>query len=241
MSQAGLIDIEASMPTIPTSFDTDSGTAIPVVNVLEILGGTGLNTIGSGNTVTVILDVPVLVSSGGTGVITLADGGLMVGSGTGAVTSLGQATNGQLPIGSTGSDPVLKTLTAGAGVNITNTAGSITIAASAGGFTWNEETGTSTTMSVENGYIANNAGLVTLTLPATASVGEAVQVAGKGSGLFKIAQNAGQTIHFVASDTTTGAGGSLTALEQYATLELVCITADTDWIVIDSAGNFTVV
>ena len=46
------------------------------------------------------------------------------------------ATNGQLPIGSTGADPVLATLTAGTGISITNGAGSITIASS-GTFTLN--------------------------------------------------------------------------------------------------------
>jgi hypothetical protein len=67
-----------------------------------------------------------------------------------------------------------------------------------------------------------------------------MQVVGKGTGLFKIAQNAGQTIHIVASDTTTGVTGSLTAIERYAALELVCITANTDWAIMDSMGNFTV-
>ncbi len=167
MSQAGLIDVEAATPTIPTSFTTDSGTAIPVVNVLEILGGAGIDTSGSGNTVTI-------------------------------------------------------TVTAGA-------------------FSWNEETGTSATMVVENGYIANNAALVTLTLPATAALGEGVQIVGKGAGLFRIAQNAGQTIHFIDTDTTTGVAGSLTAVEQYAAMELVCITANTDFAVLDSSGNYTVV
>lgn len=47
-----------------------------------------------------------------------------------ALTALGAATNGQLPIGSTGTDPVLATLSAGTGITITNGAGSITIATS---------------------------------------------------------------------------------------------------------------
>tara|TARA_R110000796_G_scaffold229210_1_gene346453 strand:- start:646 stop:1917 length:1272 start_codon:yes stop_codon:yes gene_type:complete len=76
------------------------------------------------------LDVALPVESGGTGASTLTDGGVLLGSGTGAVTALGQATNGQLVIGSTGLDPVLATLQQGANISITNTAGGIEIAAS---------------------------------------------------------------------------------------------------------------
>jgi len=76
------------------------------------------------------LDTALPVSSGGTGAATLTDGGVLLGSGTGAITALGQATNGQLVIGSTGADPVLATLTGGANITVTNSAGGITIAAS---------------------------------------------------------------------------------------------------------------
>ena len=75
------------------------------------------------------LDTALPVASGGTGASTLTDGGVLLGSGTGAVTALGQATNGQLVIGSTGADPVLGTLTGGANITVTNTAGGISIAA----------------------------------------------------------------------------------------------------------------
>ena len=57
------------------------------------------------------LDTALTVANGGTGASTLTDGGVLLGSGAGAVTALGQATNGQLVIGSTGADPVLSTLT----------------------------------------------------------------------------------------------------------------------------------
>ena len=76
------------------------------------------------------LDTALPVASGGTGVSTLTDGGLVLGSGTGAVTSLGQATNGQLVIGATGADPVLATLTGGSNILITSGSGTISIAAS---------------------------------------------------------------------------------------------------------------
>lgn len=65
MSQAGLVDIEASHPQIPTSITTDSGTAIPIANNLELLGDTVANgtfpeptwTTASGKTVEVNVQV----------------------------------------------------------------------------------------------------------------------------------------------------------------------------------------
>ena len=76
------------------------------------------------------LDTALPVASGGTGAQSLTDGGVLLGSGTGAITALGQATNGQLVVGSTGADPVLATLTGGANITVTNSAGGISIAAS---------------------------------------------------------------------------------------------------------------
>ena len=53
-------------------------------------------------------------------------------AGGGSFGGIGPLTNGQLVIGSTGSVPQAQTLTAGAGIAITNAAGSITIAATGG-------------------------------------------------------------------------------------------------------------
>lgn len=67
---------------------------------------------------------PQPVDEGGTGASTLTDHGVLVGSGTSAITPLSAATNGQLLIGSTGADPSvaaptssdsLLTVTGGAG------------------------------------------------------------------------------------------------------------------------------
>lgn len=123
---AGSITIDAA-GSMATTYQTDSGSAVPALNILQIDGGTGLNTSGAGNTVTVNLDSPVLVANGGTGVTSLTDGGILLGSGSGAVTVTAQPTDGQLLIGSTGVDPVLATLTAGEGIDVTDAAGSITI------------------------------------------------------------------------------------------------------------------
>lgn len=97
--------------SIAAQFDTDAGTAIPVGNILNILGGTGMSTSGSSNTVTVTLSVPVTVSNGGTGATSLTQYGVLVGSGTAAVTITSPGTNGQVFLGATGADPAFGTLT----------------------------------------------------------------------------------------------------------------------------------
>jgi len=94
---------------------------------------------------------------------------------TSALSPLGVATNGQLPIGSTGANPVLATLTAGSGVTITNGAGSIEISATGSG-------GTITTIDGDTGSITGT----TVTIYAD-----------------NAAQNCGSSVLFVNSGTTS--------------------------------------
>lgn len=78
--------------------------------------------------------VPFTVSEGGTGASTLTDTSLLVGNGTSAVSALGAATDGQVPIGNTGSPPTLATLTEGTLGVIVNGPGTIAIGSGIG--TW---------------------------------------------------------------------------------------------------------
>ena len=70
---------------------------------------------------------PQVVAEGGTGLTTITDGGILLGSGTAAITPTAQPTNGQLIVGSTGVDPVLATITGDDGIDITNAGGSLTV------------------------------------------------------------------------------------------------------------------
>ena len=103
---------------------------VSVDNIASWIAGTAnevdITNDGDG-TITIGIVDPLIVSKGGTGVATLTDHGLLLGSGTGAITPLAVASNGQLPIGSTGADPTLATLSEGEGIDVTNAAGSITI------------------------------------------------------------------------------------------------------------------
>jgi hypothetical protein len=151
--------------------------------------------------------------------------------------------NGQVVIGRTGNTPVASTLTAGAGIAITNASGSITIASSAGGLglTW-QVVNTSFTASAGNGYIVLSGPGSSFTLPATAAVGNVIAfVANDTATTFSILQTAGKQIRFGNKLTTAGAGGSITSAEDGASLILVCTVANTNWSVIDSVGNFSIV
>jgi len=155
---------------------------------------------------------------------------------TGKVTA-----DGQLLIGSTAAPYIrVATLTAGGGIGITNGAGTITITNTGSAFPWTI-VAVNTALAVNNGYISNGGALLTHTLPGTAAVGDVIEIMGKGAGLFKIGQPAGVTIHYGGSATTTGVGGSLTSLNQYDTIQLKCLIANTDWSVTTASSNYTIV
>jgi hypothetical protein len=173
--------------------------------------------------------------------VTVTQHSLLIGGASNGITSL-VLTNGQIAIGNTGNDPSAATLTAGTGVSIVNAAGSITISAVGGGLTWTVVTGTTQAAATNNGYIANNAGLVTVTLPSTSNVGDIVAVTGINNATgWKVAQNAGNQIFFGNASTTSGTGGSLASTATRDTVFLVCMTANATWNVVGAVGNITVV
>lgn len=106
---------------------------------------------------------------------------------------------------------------------------------------WTDQSTTSVTMTVNNAYVADNASLVTLTLPSTAAFGSVFQIVGKGAGGWKIGQAASQLIHIGNQVTTTGTGGSLASSNQWDSVQLVCVTANTTFVVFSSMGNITYV
>lgn len=98
-------------------------------------------------------------------------------------------------------------------------------------------TGTSQAMAVNNIYIANNASQVTLTLPSTVAVGDNFNVVGLGAGGWKVAQNSGQTIRLLSTVSTSGTGGSVASTTQYDSLSIICVTANTDFRIINATST----
>lgn len=168
---------------------------------------------------------------------------ILVGAASNNLASLGAMTNGQMIIGSTGATPVIGTIAVGAGLAVATGAGTLTISLTGGGFTWTDATNASYTLAVQNGYVANRGTLVTFTLPATAVLGDEIEIVGKGAGGWLIAQNANQQINVGSSPSTVGVGGSVASTNQFDAITLVCITAgaSTIWSTSASMGNLTVV
>jgi hypothetical protein len=150
-------------------------------------------------------------------------------------------TNGQLLIGN-GTGYSLAVITGSGGITVTNGAGTIGISGSgAAGFNWVIESTTTRALLINQGVFANPVTLCTLTLPATSAVGDTIQISATGIGLCTIAQNAGQQMFTLSGDTTIGVTGSLTALIRYSCVTLICTVANTNWLVTQQSGAWTIV
>src|SRR6185503_17398449 len=118
-------------------------------------------------------NIPIEVTKGGTGSTTLTNHAVLVGATT-STTSLSVGSNGQVLVGSSAADPVFATLgSSDSSIAYTTGAGTLSLQVAGGGIvsTWTVVTGSSQTIAKAHGYISNNAGLITYTLPSTAAVG----------------------------------------------------------------------
>lgn len=156
-------------------------------------------------------------------------------SSTGVPTWLGPMTNGQLVIGSTSATPVATTLTAGAGIAITNGAGSITIASSGGGFTWSDTSGTVTAVAA-NGYFIT--GTTTSTLPASPNEGDTVKYIVDTTNILTITAAGTQLIRI--GTKVSASGGTAANTQRGDAVELVYRTVGTTWIAQDANGGWNV-
>lgn len=101
-------------------------------------------------------------------------------------------------------------------------------------FIWTTVTSTTQSLSVNQGYIANHASTqINFSLPSSSAVGDIIRIVGKGNGIFKISQGAGQQIFVGSASTTVGSTGSIAGTHAKDALALVCFTANTEWTMLD--------
>ncbi len=111
-----------------------------------------------------------------------------------------------------------------------------TLSTSSVGLSWNNSTATQSA-TANNGYVGTATTLTTITLPSTAAFGTIVEVVGTGTGLWRISQNASQSIKFGVATTATGTAGYLSATSQCDCVKLLCTSANTTFVVTSSIGN----
>lgn len=159
---------------------------------------------------------------------------------SGALNQLGPLTNGQIVIGSTGAAPVAASLTStGGSVTITAGAGSINLEASGASLSWSVVTTATTSIAASEGIFCNRGAGVTVTLPASAAVGDTFQVYAMNAGGFTINYGAGQSIRIGTSVSTT-TSGTLSSVNIGDHVEIICNVANTGFVANIKQGNLTV-
>lgn len=136
---------------------------------------------------------------------------------------------------------LLSLITAGTNISVSFVGGNLVIAGTGtAGIGWNHIITTSATMIAEAGYVADNAGLVTLTLPIVSAFGAIIYVQGFGAGGWKVAQNPGQQIRIGNAASTVGNTGFIASTNQYDSITLLCVVANTTFISLGGPeGNIT--
>jgi hypothetical protein len=158
--------------------------------------------------------------SAGAGTVTSITAGAGLSGGT--IT-----TSGTIALAAIPNNTILSNISGVTAVPIANSLSAIL------GTTWADETAATTTMVSNFGYTSDDGlTLVTFMLPVSSKIGDFVEINGKGSGGWSIAQGAGQQIQISPLATTLGVGGSLSSTGQYDNVRLRCLTANTIWTVV---------
>lgn len=176
-------------------------------------------------------------------VFTQVDANAIVGTFTSSTAYINSLTPNTALV-SSASDQVISSITTatelsyvhGATSNIQAQINAITV----GTFAWSVVT-VSTALVKSNGYFANSTSVLTFTLPTTAAVGDTFSISSMNTGLFTIAQNAGQSIRIGAVISTAGTGGSVVNTSIGDGLTIICNVVNTGFQVVPGyLGNFNV-
>src|ERR1700678_1730849 len=87
--------------------------------------------------------------------------------------------------------------------------------------TWINVTASPQALAINTGYIVQEAGNTSLTLPTVAPVGSIIEIANNSLNTWTLNQNAGQHVIFLSSVSTIGTGGSVVSLQNGTYLKLL--------------------
>lgn len=184
--------------------------------------------------------------------LTTANNGVLLTS-AGGVPSIGTAT---VPVGGTGgtSFTAYAVITGGTtstgnlqSVASVGTAGQVLTSNGAGalptfqnviGNAWIDQTSSPVTLVANSAYISDTVGLLTFNVPATVAQGVEFEIAGFGSGGWLVRFNTGQVGNL--NSTATSSAGSFASTSRYDTIKLLCVVANTTFVVLRSSGSITV-
>lgn len=239
-SGSGTINIEAGA-SVPTSFVTNSGTATPAANILQVLGSSALagtspvSTSGATNVVTVKVQISQALAA--------ADA-TKIGLSNFSNADFSVAATGFVTLSTTGAG---KTITGDSGGALSPTSNNwnilggpgITTSGSGSTLTINNVVfidTTATTLASDNGYFATAAG--TYTLPATARQGEMIIVVCDTAGAVVIDAPALNFIRIGSlitssggTATSTGRGDSITLRYRLASLTWEAVSVIGTWLI----------
>lgn len=106
------------------------------------------------------------------------------------------------------------------------------------GIPYTDQTTTPVTLTANNGYSANNAGLLTFNMPATVAVGSIFVIKGYGAGGWLVQMNTGQVVNLGSSPSTSA--GSLASTNRYDAVTIFCAVANTTFTATADIGIITV-
>ena len=91
-------------------------------------------------------------------------------------------------------------------------------------------------------YIAYNESVVPiLTIPSDFPKGGFFEIVGRGNSLFRVNQSAGQSIYYDGVSTTIGTSGNISTSDTGSVIKIVCLNANTDFMVTTSQNDFILV